>query len=288
MKTNQTLGSVFHAGYSRLTARHSLAASLFHPPRSVLVLCLLALVGSAFAIERSAEVSRPALPPGRSQQLARPDAVPDGLSATDWSSIRQQYEQHRHQAVAVDGGHQARNPGQQWLTRFDGRGFLTRPDAGGWQWGLELQSYGFTGHERALTAPPQVSAAGQRVTYDWDAVLQEWFVNDQRGLEHGFTLKDRPVGSPSINSQPSTLNLLLGVRGGLRPEVEADGRGVRFVDAHGAAALTYTGLSVRDADGRELPARFESVASSRRRQSAHSSADLSQRRLTGVLPNSAI
>src|ERR1019366_7906513 len=35
----------------------------------------------------------------------------------------------------------------------------------------------------------------------------------------------------SEGGQPSTLNFLLTVRGGLRPEVQADGRGVRFVDA---------------------------------------------------------
>ena len=50
-------------------------------------------------------------------------AVPEGLTGSDWKSIRQAYEQHRHAAVAVDGGFRARNPGQQWLTRFDGRGF---------------------------------------------------------------------------------------------------------------------------------------------------------------------
>ena len=41
--------------------------------------------------------------------------------------------------------------------------------------------------------------------------------------------------------------------------MEADGRAVRFVDAHGVAALTYAGLTVRDADGRNVPARFEPV-----------------------------
>ena len=51
--------------------------------------------------------------------------MPEGLSAPEWSSIRQQYEQHRHAAFPVDGGYQARNPGQQWQTRFDGRGFTT-------------------------------------------------------------------------------------------------------------------------------------------------------------------
>ncbi|MFN0137699.1 MAG: hypothetical protein ACKVS9_16460 [Phycisphaerae bacterium] len=81
------------------------------------------------------------------QTSASPNArnaedVPEGLSASDWSSIRATYEANRHAAFAVDGGYQARNPGQHWRTRFDGRGFETTPDAGGWSWGLELVSYG--------------------------------------------------------------------------------------------------------------------------------------------------
>ncbi|MEI6785514.1 MAG: hypothetical protein WCQ21_31880, partial [Verrucomicrobiota bacterium] len=185
---------------------------------------------------------------------------------------------------------------------------------GTWQWGLELQSYGFAGQERAVAEPPRVNTSGPRVTYDWDATVQEWFVNDRRGLEHGFTVRERPLlrsagfptcciadfligrpfdvarsagfptcciadfligrafdvarsagwetcetadlkvcataderagalqdaAAPSLNSsasasrsgatapkrseggQPSTLNFLLAVRGGLRPEVQAD------------------------------------------------------------------
>jgi hypothetical protein len=273
------------------------------------------------AIPLSTAVWAAPAPSGRPQTVASADTVPEGLSAPEWSSIRQQYEQQRHAAYPVAGGYQARNPGQQWQTRFDGRGFTTKPEGAAWQWGLELQSYGFAGQERAVPDQPRVKTSGPRVTYDWDATLQEWYVNDRRGLEHGFTVRERPsagpagaagdyglrrqakrdaalaVGAgqakapsplrsagalqdaiaPSLNSsasasrsgatapkhseggQPSTLNFLLAVRGGLRPEVQADGRGVRFVDAQGAAALTYSELTVLDADGRKLPARFEPV-----------------------------
>jgi len=224
------------------------------------LLALLALASSLVAAAAS----------GRTQQLTNPEAVPDGLSATDWASIRQQIEQHRHRAVAVEGGYHARNPRQQWLTRFDGRGFLARPEAGGWEWGLELQSYGFAGQERALTGRPRVSTDGPRVTYDWNATLQEWVVNDQRGLEHGFTITERPPRASELNPHPPTLNFLLAVRGGLRPEVTTNGRDVRFVDAQGSTALTYTGLTVRDAEGRLLPAWFEALGS-RRRESPDSS-----------------
>jgi hypothetical protein len=84
--------------------------------------------------------------------LAREDRVPDGLTATDWSSIRAAYDANRHAAVAVEGGYQTRNSSQQWITRFDGRGFVTTPYSGTWSWGLELVNYGRDGAERAIAS----------------------------------------------------------------------------------------------------------------------------------------
>ena len=69
---------------------------------------------------------------GRPQTLASADAVPEGLSAPEWSSIRRQYEQQRHAALPVAGGYQARNPGQ----------------------------------ERAVKDQPRVNTSGPRVTYE--------------------------------------------------------------------------------------------------------------------------
>jgi hypothetical protein len=183
------------------------------------------------------------------------DEAPRGLSVTDWSGIREAYVANRHAAFAVPGGYEARNPGQQWLTRFDGRGFSTKPDSGGWTWGLQLQRYGFGDEERAVAEPRQVSAAGQRVAYDWDSTLQEWYVNDARGLEHGYTVRERPPQVGPRGAGPLTITLA--VRGELAAQVQADGRGVLFVNGDGAAVLTYAGLSVIDAGGQVLSAHFE-------------------------------
>ena len=98
--------------------------------------------------------------------------MPQGLAKSDWASIRAAYEAGRHafQPVAgQDGVWQARNPGQQWLTKFDGRGFVAEPKGGGWQWGLELKRYGFPGTELVLSGVATVKAEGQRLTYGWDA-----------------------------------------------------------------------------------------------------------------------
>ncbi len=146
----------------------------------------------------------PTLPvPGKTQQLISPDQVPEGLAKSDWSSIRAAYEAGRHAFQPTATGWQARNPGQQWTTTFDQRGFLAQPADGAWTWGLELRSYGFGESQRAIGGTPAVQAAGQRLSYQWDTTVQEWFVNDQRGLEHGFTVSRRPA------RRSQTLNLQL-------------------------------------------------------------------------------
>ena len=179
-------------------------------------------------------------------------APPELLSAGDWLSIREAYDAGRHAAFAVDGGHRARNPRQRWATTFDGRGFTTTPQAGDWTWGLDLATYGWQGAEHIVTAPRSVTASGGRVSYAWDERLTEWYVNDRRGLEHGYSVRARPGGARG----PLTLDL--SVRGGLVPVVSGDGRDVRFVDASGVVVVTYTGLSALDADGGALTARWRS------------------------------
>ncbi len=159
---------------------------------------------------------------GTAQAPSSSDDVPEGLSAADWSSIRAAYEANRHAAYPVEGGYRARNPAQQWRTHFDGRGFTTRPDAGAWTWGLQLERYGFAGSEREVTRPARVSAEGGRVAYEWDATLEEWYVNDRRGLEHGYTVHQRP-GDHEGGEGEGLLTFTLAVRGELAPRVQADG-----------------------------------------------------------------
>ncbi len=193
-----------------------------------------------------------ASPPGKPQQLTSPDQVPEGLAKSDWSSIRAAYEAGRHAFQPIEGGWQARNPGQQWTTKFDGRGFIAQPKGAGWQWGLELKSYGFGETQTAISGTPAVKAKGQCLYYQWDATVQEWWINDKRGLEHGFTVKERPAGAGELQFD-------LAVRGTLKPQITADALAVLFQDAAGATVLNYTGLKVWDADGKVLASRFEAA-----------------------------
>jgi trimeric autotransporter adhesin len=170
--------------------------------------------------------------------------LPKGLAPSDWSSIQNEYQRHRRGAFpTADGGYRARGWEQEFVTRFDGRGFEVIPDEGGWRWGLQLQSYGFPGTERRVTKQAHVETKVERVSYRWDARVEEWFLNSAQGLEHGFTIADRPPGA-------GLLRLHLAVRGNLHGE--GSGRSVRFVDGAGVAVVNYAGLRAFDSAGREL------------------------------------
>ena len=171
--------------------------------------------------------------------------TPDQLSDSDWSGIRGAYERNRLAIAAnPDGTHHARNPGQAWVTKFDGRGFTVNPDAGGWSWGLELVGYG------EATAVRQDDG---KISFDRGDGLTEWFVNDARGLEQGWTLENRPERA----GDGGEFHLNLAVRGGLRPDVSATEASVAFVNDVGTATLTYGGLKAWDANGKTVPTRFE-------------------------------
>ncbi len=161
------------------------------------------------------------------------EGPPQGLTVVDWTQIRAEYERHRHGMFPDQNGFMARSFAQQWLARFDGRGFTVKPDDGVWSWGLELVG---------VTGKAQIKAEINRLTYRWSADLDEWFLNDKRGLEHGFTLRI-----------PQEIRLT--VRGGLRPQTS--GMGVEFVDGFGTARIRYTGLAAWDADGHRLPAQMK-------------------------------
>src|SRR5688572_28607908 len=128
---------------------------------------------SSFIASVEARVHAPACPLATADS-ARAAAVPDGLAAADWASIRAAYDAVRHAVYEIEGGFGARNAGQQWTTQFDGRGFSVTPDDGEWSWGLELLSYGFAGAERAVDGVACTQVEGARVAYAWDATLEEW------------------------------------------------------------------------------------------------------------------
>jgi len=155
-----------------------------------------------------------------------------------------------HRLRRVGASYEAYNPGQDWRTYFDGRGFRVEPWNNDWTWGLELESYGFGDKRHEVSLPVDSCSDGNHLVYDWGPDLEEWYINDSRGLEHGYTLYRRP---PSETDTPLTLTLEQ--RGGSRSAITDGGRGLRFSTDQGAV-LTYTGLTVFDRTGATFDAFF--------------------------------
>lgn len=190
-------------------------------------------------------------PPAGDASIADHGAVPEGLSPDDWANIRAAYESRQARFATTEQGHEARTASDGWLARFDGKGFHLGPDSDEWSFGLELDRYGFETGLVDVDRATGVRAQGQRLSYDWGTGLSEWWVNDSRGLEHGFTVHERPSGGEGA------LLFDVALRGNLQPSLLESGRGLRLVDADGAAVLTYDGLIAFDADGTTLEAWLE-------------------------------
>ena len=197
--------------------------------------------------------------------------TPKGLSAGDWSSIRAAYEAGQHQFHRQEDGTQvARNPGLGWTMTFDDKGFTATN--GKWTWGLELEASvaglseagGAAAMEvgRCVPTAPSSQAEDLRSRLSLRTVSQrdggglgttrptlafprtphltEWFINDQRGLEQGWTL-----------TAPAEIRLR--VRGDLKASVSA--QSISF-----GGQLNYSGLKAWDATGKTVSTHFEATA----------------------------
>ncbi len=172
----------------------------------------------------------------------------------DLESLRAAFESAARTARPAAQGYAMRSTASPLVAHFDGRGMSVDSDQAPWNWGLELTSYGFPGSELAVDEPLAMQAAGSRLAYHWGADLEEWYVNQARGLEHGFTLAKRPQGA-----DPGELLMFdMNVRGDLAAQVSANGRDVNFNLPTGEVAISYAGLVVFDATGAEFDARFTS------------------------------
>lgn len=144
---------------------------------------------------------------------------------------------------------QAPNRARGLRTFFTESGVRVFPwsGVGGWEWGMSLAAVG-RGARTEPPAPAHPSVEGNRVEYRRGSLV-EWYLNDGRGLEQGFTLLVPPPGPAD-----EPVRLLIDISGNLSAELDADRRGAELVNEAGEVVLHYTGLSVRDAAGRDLPA----------------------------------
>ncbi len=181
--------------------------------------------------------------------------VPEGISKAGWEKIKATVERDRYRLEGDErtGGYQAFNHVHGFAAGFteDGLAVSLRKGDMEWKWGLSLSRYGYGPDLDAIPGTERIIVKGNRIEYH-RGDLVEWYINDHRGIEQGFTLKSRPV------SRTGSGPFLLEMKGvtGLVPYEEKGGRGIIYRDARGNEVLRYCGLYAHDAEGKELSARM--------------------------------
>src|SRR5260370_13720354 len=170
-----------------------------------------------------------------------------GLSvfARDTQELQRVAQAALHEVQPNGSGFHLENPENQLKASFAQGGISVTHACS--SFGLRMEGYGGRGHLlKPVDAAP--SANGSRVEYR-RGDLVEWYINESRGLEQGFTLLKRPAFADS-----GSLTLEMSVTGDLTPVLA--GKDISL-QRDGHEVLRYAGLRAWDTDGKELPARME-------------------------------
>ncbi len=172
-------------------------------------------------------------------------AAPSG-TRTDESLKRAWFQaQYAVDHIAQDG-YAAQNPSQHLQVSFGPA--QTRLMHGDDALTLRLMGYGRDGQLQQPN-PARIASTANRVEYRMGA-LTEWYVNEARGLEQGFTLSTRPASSGS-----GPLVIALEMTGTLRPSLRSSSELV-LLNSVGDAVLDYGDLRAWDACGQRLTSTF--------------------------------
>jgi len=158
----------------------------------------------------------------------------------------------------LPASYQSPNRVQNLRTYFSQNGPIVIPriwveviDTPPWRVDITLSTWGRTGMldavPEAVLEAAQKEDATNRIDYQ-RGQLTEWYVNDENGLEQGFTL----ASSPMDGILPIQLDLVFS--GNLTPQMNITGDGIELLDSEGQPVLRYGGLQAIDAEGKILTA----------------------------------
>lgn len=180
--------------------------------------------------------------------------VPEGLTEAEWQQLADAMDAESYRLSSpgptgmdrVTHGALADNRRHGLRAALGSDGVQVVPLAGEAAWDLVLRPVGW-GVPGELTplepGEPTVTADELSIAR---GPVEEWWVNEPRGLEQGFTVAHPPAGDDG------RLAVELAVEGSLRPELRGDR--LLLLDADGVARLAYVGLAAWDADGDALAA----------------------------------
>jgi hypothetical protein len=154
--------------------------------------------------------------------------------------------------LSKDNTYTATNHAQQLRFTFKADGLqVNRLNAKTpWHWQMRIHGYGYGNEMQALPAANLVSKKN-RLEYQRDNLI-EWYINEQTGLEQGFTLKAPP--QPRRTSVP--LRLAMNLDTNLTPQLTPDKQAIAFRNKTGETVFHYDKLHVFDAQQQKIPAQM--------------------------------
>ncbi len=166
--------------------------------------------------------------------------IPAGLM----DALKQSH--HQIETVETEGKPnywKATNLANHLHVNFDGQGVEALSAQGDWRFGMELTGVGSPGQIKPVQKP-QVFVENNQITYDRGS-LQEWYINDPKGLEQGFTLS-KPLSKDQLVLQ-------FELEGNVQSKLVEEGQALQLTTKSGKR-LRYEGLKAWDANGEDLGA----------------------------------
>ncbi len=145
-----------------------------------------------------------------------------------------------------DYSYKAYNPKNRYGIQYGEQGLKLQKT--NWEFGMTLQAYG----QDAALAPVRkatLHVKGNKIIYDRGTVC-EWYINDTKGLEQGFTLH-----KPKNYDTEKELILSLVLKGGLIPKWKIKGESISFYK-NNTKAFDYEKLKAFDNKGKVLTSRL--------------------------------
>jgi len=218
--------------------------------RRLLVMLLLASLIAA-AVPGATQAGPEALPVAGQSPNQGPDtaAIPAGTPDNWWATAQEGIRQSEYNITwqeptclfDLPAAYQAPNRAQGIRAYFTPQGLRVIPRAEAtpsWQIGVRLSG---------VDAPRQTIVSGNRIEYRYEPtnpLVSEWYVNGERGLEHGMTL---------VAGAPGTHALKVALSGRLTPRLTPDGTVLEFITGAGTVVLRYGPLIATDATGQAVP-----------------------------------
>jgi hypothetical protein len=186
--------------------------------------------------------------------------IPEGLLSEEWDAIQIRLQKARYYPTwsRAAQGYVAANPEHQWGITYDEGAVLVNPSSGeDWSWLLTPTDYGYRGKVIPMNKDPEVTSHENIIEYVYNKDFTGWYVNNEKGLEHGFTLSSPP--QPRVNEK---VLVEMSLETSLTPKVLNEGENIVFLDSSGSEVLNYGKLLVTDTTGRNIPSELHMSSNS--------------------------